>query len=111
MRYRNKNYIYKSLKNQHGKSCKKLVVAEEIIIKKIIFLRDKKIMLDVHLAELYGVETRVLKQAVRRNRSTFPDDFIFELTEEEIDTVVSQNVIPHKKFLGGSTPFASQKQA
>ena len=62
-------------------------------------------MLDVHLAELYGVETRVLKQAVRRNRSNFPDDFMFELTEEEIETVVSQNVIPHKKFLGGSTPF------
>ena len=54
---------------------------------------------------------RVLKQAVRRNRSNFPDDFMFELTEDEIETVVSQNVIPHKKFLGGSTPFASQKQA
>ena len=48
---------------------------------------------------------RVLKQVVRRNRSNFPDDFMFELTEEEIETVVSQNVIPHKKFLGGSTPF------
>lgn len=78
---------------------------EETIIKKIIFLRDEKIMLDVNLAELYGVETRILKQAVRRNRSNFPDDFMFELTEEEIETVVSQNVIPHKKFLGGSTPF------
>jgi hypothetical protein len=42
---------------------KKIVVVEETIIKKIIFLRDEKIMLDVHLAELYGVETRVLKQA------------------------------------------------
>lgn len=78
---------------------------EETIIKKIIFLRDEKIMLDVNLAELYGVETRILKQAVRRNRSNFPDDFMFELTEEEIETVVSQNVIPNKKFLGGSTPF------
>ena len=105
IRYRNKNYIYKSLKNQHGKSIKKLVVVEETIIKKIIFLRDEKIMLDVNLAELYGVETRVLKQAVRRNRSNFPNDFMFELTEEEIETVVLQNVIPNKKFLGGSTPF------
>ncbi len=88
-----------------AKAVKKAVVVEETIVKKIIFLRDEKIMLDVHLAELYGVETRVLKQAVRRNRSNFPDDFMFELTEEEIETVVSQNVIPHKKFLGGSTPF------
>ena len=78
---------------------------EETIIKKIIFLRDEKIMLDVNLAELYGVETRILKQAVRRNKSNFPDDFMFELTEEEIETVVLQNVIAHKKFLGGSTPF------
>jgi len=71
-----------------AKEVKKLVVVEETIIKKIIFLRDEKIMLDLHLAELYGVETRVLKQAVRRNRSNFPDDFMFELTEEEIETVV-----------------------
>lgn len=79
---------------------------EEKIIKKIVLLRDEKIILDVHLAELYGVETRVLKQAVRRNIDRFPEDFMFELTEEEIETVVSQNVIPHKKFLGGATPFA-----
>ena len=51
-------------------------------------------------------ETRVLKQAVRRNIDRFPEDFMFELTEDEIETVVSQNVIPHKKYLGGSTPFA-----
>ena len=88
-----------------AKAIKKAVVVEETIVKKIIFLRDEKIMLDVHLAELYGVETRVLKQAVRRNRSNFPDDFMFELTEEEVETVVSQNVIPHKKYLGGSTAF------
>ena len=63
--------------------------------------------MDVHLAELYGVETRTLKQAVRRNMERFPaDDFMFELTEDEIDVVVSQNVIPHKKYLGGANPFA-----
>ena len=85
---------------------KAVVVAEEKIIKKIVFLRNEKIILDVHLAELYGVETRALKQAVRRNIDRFPEDFMFELTEDEIATVVSQNVIPHKKFLGGATPFA-----
>ena len=59
-----------------AKAVKNIIIAEETIIKKIIFLRDEKIMLDVHLAELYGVETRVLKQAVRRNRSNFPEDFM-----------------------------------
>lgn len=78
----------------------------EKVIQKIIFLREEKVMLDVHLAELYGVETRVLKQAVRRNKNRFPEDFMFELTVEEIEMVVSQNVIPHKKYLGGARPFA-----
>jgi hypothetical protein len=85
----------------------KLAVVEEKIIQKIVLLRDEKIILDVHLAELYGVETRALKQAVRRNIDRFPaDDFMFELTDEEVDAVVSQNVIPHKKYLGGAKPFA-----
>ena len=71
---------------------------EERVIKKIVLLRDEKVILDVHLAELYGVETRVLKQAVRRNADRFPGDFMFELSETEIELVVSQNVIPHKNF-------------
>ena len=66
------------------KASKKIIIVEEKIIQRIIFLRDEKIILDAHLAELYGVETRVLKQAVRRNRDRFPEDFMFELTEEEI---------------------------
>lgn len=63
-------------------------------------------MLDVHLAEIYGVETRALKQAVRRNLDLFSNDFMFELTEKEVDIVVSQNVIPSKQHLGGSSPYA-----
>ena len=89
-----------------AKATKKITFVEEKIIRKIVFLRDEKIILDVHLTALYGVETRVLKQAVRRNIDRFPEDFMFELTEDEIETVVSQNVIPHKKFLGGAAPFA-----
>jgi hypothetical protein len=89
-----------------AKSTNKIAVVEEKIIKRIVLLREEKTILDVHLAELYGVETRALKQAVRRNIDRFPADFMFELTEEEIETVVSQNVIPHKKYLGGSKPFA-----
>ena len=83
-----------------------LVVPQEVIIHKIILLRDEKVLLDVHLAEMYGVETRALKQAVRRNIELFPVDFMFELRPEEIEIVVSQNVIPSKQYLGGSKPFA-----
>ena len=85
---------------------KMLIKLEAVIASKIITVRDERVILDVHLAELYDVETRVLKQAVRRNRDRFPDDFMYELTDLEIDAVVSQNVIPAKKFLGGATPFA-----
>lgn len=63
-------------------------------------------MLDVHLAEIYGVETRALKQTVRRNIDLFPEDFLFTLTEKKVEIVVSQGVIPSKQILGGSFPFA-----
>ncbi|MCX6232912.1 MAG: ORF6N domain-containing protein [Bacteroidetes bacterium] len=79
---------------------------EGIIASKIVILRDEKVILDVHLAELYEVETRVLKQAVRRNIGRFPDDFMYQLTDAEIEDVVSQNVIPSKRHLGGAIPFA-----
>ena len=83
-----------------------IIIPQEQIIQKIMLLREEKVTPDVHLAEMYGVETRALKQAVRRNFDLFPDDFMFELTPEEIDIVVSQNVIPSRKHLGGSAPFA-----
>ncbi|MFZ1559985.1 MAG: ORF6N domain-containing protein [Saprospiraceae bacterium] len=82
------------------------IVPEELIIRRIVTLREEKILLDLHLAELYGVETRALKQAVKRNAERFPSDFMFELTDLEIDQVVSQNVIPSKSYLGGAKPFA-----
>jgi hypothetical protein len=66
---------------------------EALIARKIITIRDERVILDVHLAEFYGVETRFLKQAVRRNKDRFPDDFMYERTNAEIDDVVSQNVI------------------
>jgi hypothetical protein len=83
-----------------------LAIPKERIIKSIFVLRHEKVMLDVHLAELYEVETRALKQAVRRNRDRFPDDFLFELSDKEIDYMVSQSVIPSRQYLGGATPFA-----
>ena len=79
---------------------------EAVIANRIVTIRDEQVILDVHLAELYDVETRVLKQAVRRNKVRFLSDFMFELTEDEIHTLVSQNVIPSKRNLGGAVPFA-----
>ena len=64
----------------------------ERIEKAIFLIRGQKVILDRDLAKLYGVETRVLNQAVRRNRNRFPDDFMFSLTREEIRNL-SQIVI------------------
>lgn len=82
------------------------LMPDERIINKIVLLRKEKVILDVHVAELYQTETRILKQAVRRNLKRFPDDFMFELNDQEIESVVSQNVIPSKKHLGGAKPYA-----
>lgn len=84
----------------------------EIISNKIHFIRNRKVMLDFDLALLYEIETRVLKQAVRRNIVRFPDDFMFELTEEELKSLRSQFVTlekgrgKHTKYL----PFAFTEQ-
>jgi hypothetical protein len=77
---------------------------------KIQTIRGKQVMLDSDLALLYEVETRVLKQAVRRNMERFPEDFMFELSTEEIEQMVSQIVIPSKSYLGGAKPFAFTEQ-
>ena len=82
----------------------------EIITQKIHEIRGYKIMLDFDLAELYETETRILKQAVRRNIERFPKDFMFELTESEIILLVSQSVIPSKSKLGGAKPYAFTEQ-
>lgn len=67
-------------------------------------------MLDFHLAGLFEIETRTLKQVVKRNRNRFPNDFMFELNESEIEYLVSQIVIPSKSKLGGAKPFAFTEQ-
>jgi len=68
------------------------IVPIESIVSKIFFFRGEKVLLDRDIAELYGVETKVLKQAIRRNIKRFPDDFMFELTKEESQSLRSQNV-------------------
>ena len=67
-------------------------------------------MLDMDLAKIYEVETRVIKQAVRRNIERFPEDFMFELTLFEMQNLVSQNVIPKLNHFGGAKPFAFTEQ-
>ena len=82
----------------------------EIIKNSIHEIRGKKVMLDMDLAKLYEVETRVLKQAVRRNMERFPEDFMLTLDQSEIQNLVSQNVIPTINHFGGALPFAFTEQ-
>lgn len=67
------------------------IIPSETIEKKILLIRNHKVMLDFHLAELYGVPTKYLNLAVKRNLDRFPEDFMFQLTESELK-VVSRNL-------------------
>jgi len=80
-----------------------------VIQSKIYEIRGFRVMLDFELAEMYQVETRVLKQAVRRNINRFPEDFMFELTNSECDSLRSQSVIS-PSLSTGYTPFAFTEQ-
>jgi hypothetical protein len=71
---------------------KNVMIPDEAIISKIYLIRGQKVMLDSDLAEMYGVETRVLNQAVNRNIDRFPADFMFQLTKAEYENLKSQNV-------------------
>ncbi|MFZ2431097.1 MAG: ORF6N domain-containing protein [Lutibacter sp.] len=82
----------------------------QLIQNKIYEIRGQRMMLDFDLAEMYDVETRALKQAIKRNIDRFPNDFMFELNEKEIENLVSQSVIPSKSKLGGAKPFAFTEQ-
>lgn len=62
----------------------------QVIQQKIFTIRGNRVMIDFHLAELYGVETKALKRAVRRNIDRFPSDFMFEMTKEEFENLRSQ---------------------
>ena len=73
-------------------------------------IRGKRVILDYELAKMYEVETRVLKQAVRRNIDRFPEDFMFELSLDEMKNLVSQNVIPSLKYFGGAKVYAFSEQ-
>lgn len=81
-----------------------LSVPDEIILSKIHIIRGIKVMLDMDLAELYGVETKQLKRAVRRNFSRFPLDFMFELTSDELTNWRSQFGTSNREKMGLRIP-------
>jgi len=78
------------------------IIPEDILLNKIYEIRGHKVMLDSDLAELYGVETKVLNQSIRRNIERFPEDFMFQLTESEWQSLRSQ-IVTSKIGRGGRT--------
>ncbi|MCZ4224430.1 ORF6N domain-containing protein [Pedobacter rhodius] len=78
------------------------IIPENILVNKIYEIRGHKVMLDSDLAELYGVETKVLNQSIRRNPGRFPEDFMFQLTDSEWESLRSQ-FVTSKIGRGGRT--------
>jgi phage regulator Rha-like protein len=84
---------------------KPVVMVPELIERRILLIRGQKVMLDAHLAELYGVSTKRLNEQVRRNSTRFPDDFMFQLTKDEADALRSHFATlekgrgKHRKYL------------
>ncbi len=74
------------------KEKQKLAITESLVTSKIYIVRDKKVMLDRDLADLYEVETRALNQAVSRNLTRFPEEFMFQLSPDEFEILISQIV-------------------
>jgi hypothetical protein len=83
---------------------KQSLLSDRVIINKIIVLRNQKVIVDRDLANLYGVETRVLNQAVKRNIKRFPSDFMFQMKNEEMKTWKSQIVISESDKMGLRKP-------
>jgi hypothetical protein len=88
----------------------KELIPIERIESKILLIRGHKVMLDRDLANLYEVETIRLREQVKRNHERFPEDFMFQPSEDEADIMVSQNAIPSRKSLGGHLPYVFTEQ-
>jgi ORF6N domain len=90
----------------------KSIIPQERIEGAILYIREHKVILDADLAKLYGVGTKVLNQAVRRNRNRFPEDFMFQLTKEEFENWRSQIVTsnPSAKMALRRRPYAFTEQ-
>jgi len=83
-----------------GKDNKQLMVPDEVVMNKISVIRGEKIMLDRDLAQLYGVTTGNLNKAVKRNIKRFPEDFMFQLTKEEMRNWIFQFGISNREKMG-----------
>jgi len=81
------------------------LVPDEMVMSKIYILREQRVMLDKDLAELYGIMPIRLREQVKRNIERFPERFMFQLSENEVDVMVSHFAIPSKQSLGGSLPY------
>ena len=87
------------------------LIIQDRIEHKILLIRGKQVLLDNALAKLYGVETRVLNQAVKRNIDRFPEDFMFQLTDEEVKNWTSRIVISNSMKMGlRKKPYAFTEQ-
>jgi hypothetical protein len=92
-------------------SINNILVPDQIVMEKIYHIRNQKVMLDIDLAILYEVETRALKQAVKRNILRFPDDFMFQLTKHEWHEVITNcDNLPQNAKFSASTPFVFTEQ-
>ncbi len=86
-------------------------IPDEIVLNKIYYIRDQKVMLDFDLAELYAVENRALKQAIKRNNRRFPEDFMFQLTKEEWQELITNcDKFPQNLKHSPVTPLAFTEQ-
>ncbi len=77
---------------------------------RIFVIRGKEVMVDRDLAELYEIKATRLREQVKRNIERFPEDFMFQIDESEVDYMVSQNAIPSRQHLGGSLPYVFTEQ-
>jgi hypothetical protein len=95
----------------HTKKLASLTVSVQLIERRIYLIRGLKVMIDVDLAELYGVPTHRLNERVKRNRKRFPEDFMFQLTKEEAENLRSQFAISSSGHGGRrSLPFVFTEQ-
>jgi len=94
-----------------AKQSTEVLIPQERIERHILLIRGEKVMLDADLAELYGVATKVLIQAVKRNMERFPDDFMFQLDRQEFDNLRSQ-IVTSSSAWGGRRyrPYAFTEQ-
>ena len=86
-----------------------IIIADDIK-SKILTIRGTQVMIDRDLAEFYGIKSIRLREQVKRNPKRFPPDFMFQLTDEEVEIMVSHNAIPSRKYLGGHLPYAFTEQ-